>query len=337
MSITTREAPPPLEPVARDSAPGEPRRETWTLTCLNCGSLLGGDYCAACGQRALPPDPTIRQLAGDAFSEFSGWDGKLVRTLHLLLLRPGELTHRFLAGQRIRFISPVRVYLTCSFVYFALRALALTPKVVVANGTFMVANGVAVGMAYDLSGGAAAGPQRGLAALSAAINKGLDRVDPATRVAAEREIGKAPLGVRTIVRALAVDQKTLRGHVRDAMPRALFVLIPGVALALGLFYRRRHYPEHIYFAMHFEAFFFLMFALHPLAELAVSGTLMSVVQSATTVAIVGYGVVALRRVYGGTRRSVVARGMGVAALSGLIWVLTVMSVVYLSATRMLAA
>lgn len=341
MTVGTREPKANLDPrggstgasIGADSPSGTP---AWASKCLNCGAAISGDYCSSCGQRVLPPDPTIRELAGDAFSEFSGWDGKFLRTLQLLIIRPGELTHRFLAGQRVRFISPLRVYLTCSFVYFALKVLAPAPNVVAANGTFMVANGVAVGMAYDVRGGAAAAPKAGLAALSAAINQGLSRVDPATRAAAEREIGKAPPVIRTIVHALAVDQKTLRGHVTDAMPRALFILIPGVALALGLFYRRRHYPEHIYFAMHFEAFFFLMFALHPLAELTGSGTVMSLVQFATTAAIVVYAVVALRRVYGGAWGRTVAKGAGVAAISALIWLLTVMSVVYWSASRMLA-
>ena len=40
-----------------------------------------------------------------------GWDGRFVRTIRLLLTRPGELTRSLLEGQRAQFVSPVRLYL----------------------------------------------------------------------------------------------------------------------------------------------------------------------------------------------------------------------------------
>jgi len=48
---------------------------SWTSTCLNCGAQLSGRFCASCGQRAIPPRPTVRELAGDAWNELVGWDG----------------------------------------------------------------------------------------------------------------------------------------------------------------------------------------------------------------------------------------------------------------------
>lgn len=33
--------------------------------CLNCGSALRGRFCAGCGQRAIVPYPTVRELAED--------------------------------------------------------------------------------------------------------------------------------------------------------------------------------------------------------------------------------------------------------------------------------
>jgi uncharacterized protein DUF3667 len=90
----------------------------WATVCLNCGASLDGPFCAHCGQRALPPHPTTRELAGDAYQELVGWDGKVADTIRLLLRHPGELTRRMLDGQRSRYISPVRLYLTCSVLYF---------------------------------------------------------------------------------------------------------------------------------------------------------------------------------------------------------------------------
>ena len=54
------------------------------MQCLNCGHELHGQFCSECGQRAVPPHPTVRELAGDAFAEFSGWDGKFAETIRRL-------------------------------------------------------------------------------------------------------------------------------------------------------------------------------------------------------------------------------------------------------------
>jgi hypothetical protein len=49
---------------------------------------------------------------------FLAFDGKVIQTLWLLLSRPGELTLRFLQGQQIRFLNPIRVYVSVSLVFF---------------------------------------------------------------------------------------------------------------------------------------------------------------------------------------------------------------------------
>ena len=46
--------------------------------CLNCNAPLHGPFCGACGQRAVPPDPTVRELAGDAWNELTGYDGRIM-------------------------------------------------------------------------------------------------------------------------------------------------------------------------------------------------------------------------------------------------------------------
>src|SRR6185503_1499510 len=75
-----------------------PMSEAPPTVCLNCGSPLRGPFCAACGQRDVPPYPSVRELAIDAISEFSGWDGRLAQTLRTLIRQPGLLTREFLEG-----------------------------------------------------------------------------------------------------------------------------------------------------------------------------------------------------------------------------------------------
>src|SRR5215207_3013124 len=68
--------------------------------CLNCAAQLGGPFCSECGQRAVAPYPTTRELAGDAWQELSGWDGRFVRTFRILIRYPGVLTIEALEGRR---------------------------------------------------------------------------------------------------------------------------------------------------------------------------------------------------------------------------------------------
>src|SRR3954452_25241853 len=94
--------------------------------CLNCGAALTGPWCAGCGQRAVPLRPTLHELLHEAFHELAHFDGKMFRTAKLLLFKPGALTREFLDGMRVRSVTPIRLYLLCSVLFFGV--LSLTPK-----------------------------------------------------------------------------------------------------------------------------------------------------------------------------------------------------------------
>jgi hypothetical protein len=91
--------------------------------CANCGESLGGAFCHRCGQKATGTDIRLYDLFHEAFHELAHVDGKTLRTLRLLVTEPGRLTTEFLAGRRTHYIKPLRLYLTCSVVFFALTAL----------------------------------------------------------------------------------------------------------------------------------------------------------------------------------------------------------------------
>jgi hypothetical protein len=139
----------------------------WATTCLNCGEALTGRFCPQCGQRVLPPHPTVRQLAGEAWSELVGWDGKAAQTLRTLVRHPGALTRALLEGQRSRYVSPVRLYLACSLVYFLLAVGVPAPEVELDAG-FSVGVGVSGENGDDEPGEREFGlaVARGLAALT---------------------------------------------------------------------------------------------------------------------------------------------------------------------------
>ncbi len=81
-----------------------------------------------------------------------------------------------------------------------------------------------------------------------------------------------------------------------------------------LFYWRRHYPEHLYFAIHLHAVAFLALMLVRVSAFSRSVTLEIAVQVAVGIWMVAYYVIAVRRVYGGSVAITVAKGVGVGIL-----------------------
>ena len=295
---------------------------SWRVKCLNCGAPLAGHFCAECGQRAMPPHPTVRQLVGDALAEFSGWDGKFAATIRMLLAKPGELTRQWLEGRRVHYISPLRLYLTASVLYFLVAAAApnLRPK----KGGVAVP-GIQFGPTITRSG-----PQRVADRTQAAIEAGT-AITPAERQEAIRDIAKAPWIMRPMLTKAIDDPNAMKAGIYRWFPRVLFALLPVYAAILALFYRRRNYPEHLYFAIHLHAFVFVALAMSNLVKF----TRLTAVAIGAGVAaglwIVSYSVMALRRVYGGSVGGTVAKGLGIMALYALIVVPALIGVVLLSA------
>src|SRR5689334_1420241 len=83
---------------------------THEKNCLNCGTPLSGLYCSDCGQHAHV-HRTLRAFTEDFLTGALNFEGKIFRTLPLLAWRPGDLTRRYIQGQRARFVSPLALFL----------------------------------------------------------------------------------------------------------------------------------------------------------------------------------------------------------------------------------
>lgn len=86
--------------------------------CLNCGTTLTGAYCHRCGQ-AGHVHRTIGAIWHEILHGVVHFEGKLWNTLPMLCLRPGELTRRYIHGERARFVSPMAMFLFSVFTMFA--------------------------------------------------------------------------------------------------------------------------------------------------------------------------------------------------------------------------
>jgi hypothetical protein len=98
------------------------------LECPNCGTPLVRRYCAQCGQKVGPINPTVHDFVHDLTHEFLHVDGKIFRTVRLLATRPGLLTREYFEGRKARSVSPLRLYLIFSVMYFAAATLVLSKE-----------------------------------------------------------------------------------------------------------------------------------------------------------------------------------------------------------------
>jgi hypothetical protein len=262
--------------------------------CLNCGENLTGPFCSRCGQRAIPAYPTLGELLGDAWSELSGYDGRVVRTFRSLVRRPGALTLEVLEGHRARYVSPVRVYLVASVIYFLLAA--ASPNVIQPPAPALPRSNVTI----DLRDPEATA-----------------RLSPEKRQELLANVERAPWWLRPTLRSALGNPAEFRHRILQNLPRTLFALVPVFAAIVALFYRRRPFSQHLIFALHLHAVVFLAQALRELADFTYSRVAVTLVSVAALMFTAVYALRAFKAVYGEPWRWVVVKSGGVAALYGI--------------------
>lgn len=88
--------------------------------CANCREPLLGPHCYACGQPVKGMVRHFHVIAADFFNTVFGLDSRIARTLGPLLLRPGFLSNEYFAGRRVRYVSPVQLFVfLCLLAFFA--------------------------------------------------------------------------------------------------------------------------------------------------------------------------------------------------------------------------
>src|SRR5713226_4376338 len=97
---------------------GKDRQPLPFTHCQNCGAELTGPHCAQCGQAAIDYRRSFRHVIVDVLDSFLNWDSKFFATIGLLIVKPWRLTNEFLAGRRVRYLHPLRLYLLASILFF---------------------------------------------------------------------------------------------------------------------------------------------------------------------------------------------------------------------------
>lgn len=257
-------------------------------SCLNCGAPLHGAFCAACGQRAVPPNPTVRELAGDAWHELSGYDGRIMSTIRGLA-RPGFLTREYLEGRRAHYLPPVRVYLTVSVIYF----------VIAASAPALGSRGP----------GEISGP--GNMRIGITDTGGAVEMTAEDRAEMQKDLAEAHWLLQPMLRSFIEEPDAFRSRMFAVMPRVFFALLPVFAAIVALFYRRRTFPVSLVFAAHLHAFAFITFAFSEATKFTGSEHLFDRVSAIMAIVFAVYALRAFRSVFGGSWPITIAKAAGI--------------------------
>ena len=66
---------------------------------------------------------SLWHFASEAMEDLTHADSRLWSTVGALLFKPGFLTCEFLAGRRVKYLPPLRLYLVLSLLFFVIAAL----------------------------------------------------------------------------------------------------------------------------------------------------------------------------------------------------------------------
>ncbi|QWF16654.1 DUF3667 domain-containing protein [Lysobacter capsici] len=85
--------------------------------CENCAAPLQGHYCHVCGQSIVNPIRHAGHALEEVFESFWHLDGRIFRTLRDLL-SPGRVAKNYIAGHRVRYVAPLRLFVIVSVLTF---------------------------------------------------------------------------------------------------------------------------------------------------------------------------------------------------------------------------
>lgn len=96
--------------------------------CANCRSPVSGRFCGNCGQPAHV-HRSLLHIVEEILHGILHLDGRIWRTLPMLIARPGQMSRQYIEGRRTRYVSPIALYLFSVFLMFFVFSLTDGPGI----------------------------------------------------------------------------------------------------------------------------------------------------------------------------------------------------------------
>ena len=281
-------------------------------TCLNCGRERAERFCGHCGQNNRDYIRSAPSVAGDFVRETLEIDSKLLGTLKLLV-RPGRLSAEFSRNRRASYLSPVRLYLFASIVYFFALAQSIFGNGDSPTTTVEVTGGPEVA---DAVLGELAPDQAQVDALKTRLDPRyqqklddiLSRPGEAAGIGsvlamvgeleprAAGETGWVERAVWTLMIDATHDPVFFMERVVGNLSISFLCLLPFQALVFAIVYlgKKRYFVEHLVFQIHLQTFCMLASAIPFLLP---AGVIADLVWLATSAWMLYYTLAAMRHFY----------------------------------------
>ena len=239
-------------------------KERSSKDCLNCGTEVAGRFCQQCGQENVEVKESFFQLLRHFVEDLTHFDGKLWKTVKLLLFKPGSLTKLYVEGKRASYIHPIRMYIFVSAVFFLLMFTGEAPikpegAGSQANTSKDFASGLQEGLELELDNDTV--NYKTIAAYNAAQQKlpsskkdnWLDAVIKKKGIELNEKYGGDNLKIG----------KALIEKFENYFSRMLYISLPIFAFFIWVLYRRNKnhfFVDHIIFSIHiYCAFYIILF------------------------------------------------------------------------------
>jgi hypothetical protein len=239
-------------------------KERSSKDCLNCGTEVAGRFCQQCGQENVEVKESFFQLLRHFVEDLTHFDGKLWKTVKLLLFKPGSLTKLYIEGKRASYIHPIRMYIFVSAVFFLFMFTGEAPVKPEsagskANTSKDFASGLQEGLELDLDNDTV--NYKTIAAYNAAQQKlpsskkdnWLDAVIKKKGIELNEKYGGDNLKIG----------KALIEKFENYFSRMLYISLPIFAFFIWVLYRRNKnhfFVDHIIFSIHiYCAFYIILF------------------------------------------------------------------------------
>jgi hypothetical protein len=221
--------------------------------CTNCNFKFesADNYCPECGQKNHELKIPLKHLFEEMLESTLHFDTKAIKTLKQHLFAPGTLSKEYNEGRRAKFISPVRLYVVISFIFFLILNFTAPKKIGNAEENRAANNNVGISInIYGIS-------TNDLAGISDT------QVDS---LLAAKGIEKTKLKKFLISQLHKIANEGSGEFIHSVIKNIsymMFFLMPGFAFFVFILFRKqtKYYIESLILSIHFHSFIFLLLSI----------------------------------------------------------------------------
>ncbi|MEW6196404.1 MAG: DUF3667 domain-containing protein [Bacteroidota bacterium] len=226
--------------------------------CSNCNYQFkdADNFCPVCGQKNHETKIPLKHFFEEFIEHVFHLDSKIFITLKTLVFSPGKLSIEYNNGKRVKYFTPLRLYILISFLFFFLLNL-LTPKSIENLKDGVPKEKFSLNFSFK---GITTGE---IAQLNEAQFDSL---------LTERKIERSSYNIYMLKQLYKISNSSRSEFIHSLIKNIsymMFLLMPGFALLIFLIYKRKmeYYTESFIVSVHFHSFAFLFFSVMLLLSL----------------------------------------------------------------------